>query len=139
MNAGDELKRTEALLEELERLVVNGNLTGAQLERLEGAVVPPLFVRLRIVRRAAGDWQAQAMRQLELSARGWVRLSAELAERRIRPAELDTITALYDASATGWFSDYGFGPALAAERQQRSGVLLLCAVAAFWLVKGRRR
>lgn len=140
MNAGDELARTEALLEELERLVATGALTGAQLERLEGVVLPPLFVRLRILRRAAGDWQTQATRQLEASARGWSRVAAELAERRIRPAELDTITALYSPSSTGWaFNDYGMGPALAEERRSRGFVLLLAVGAAFWLAKGRAR
>lgn len=148
MNREDELARTTSLLEELERLVATGTLTRAQLDHLDGSVLPPLFVRLRILRRGAFEWISQAQRQLELSELGWHRMP-EPAPGPSVLALARTITALYDDGhrvhlaaprATGWaFSDYGMGPALAEERSSRGLVLLLAAGAAFWLAKGKRR
>lgn len=104
MNREDELARTTSLLEELERLVGTGTLTRAQLDHLDGSVLPPLFVRLRILRRGAFEWISQAQRQLELSELGWHRMP-EPAPGPSVLALARTITALYNPRATGWFYD----------------------------------
>lgn len=137
MNPNDEIRRTEALLEDLERLVSTMTLTAPQLRRLEGVVLPPLFQRLRVLRRAAGDWEQQAMTMLEQSERGWSRLAPSLPRTANVQNIADTITTLYEV-ATGWFSDYGWGPSLAAERRSRGAFIVFAAVAALWLAKGRR-
>lgn len=134
MNAADELRRTEALLEELERLVGTGTLTGPQLEHLDGSVAPPLFVRARILRRAAGDWQTQATRQLELSELGWHRMPAPEPGPSVRPLAR-TITALYDTASTGWLTPSYGAPRSSLPR----GLVPLVLVCLYWFTKGKRR